>query len=271
MTASRPKAASFVRIAAAVAAPLALHSPVSAESPDASWQFAVTPYLWIPSVSSSLRFETPGESPVALNDHLKNLKAALFVAGEARKGPWSLAFDLVYCGFSSASSKVSSVTGPGGVNEVPVNSGTDTGLTGTMISLEGVYSLLRVPDATFDLLAGLRSTHISSTLNWSFETPVDSLPGRTGSVSRGVDLWDGVVGFRGDVLFGQGKWFVPYYLDAGAGTSRFTWQGVIGFGYSFGWGDLRLVYRYLSFEQGNDQFVQRLSLAGPALGATFHF
>jgi len=86
-----------------------------------------------------------------------------------------------------------------------------------------------------------------------------------------VDLWDGVVGFRGSARLGAGNWFVPYYLDAGAGTSKFTWQAVVGVGYSFGWGDLLLVYRYLSFEQGDDQPVQRLEFAGPALGATFHF
>ena len=59
--------------------------------------------------------------------------------------------------------------------------------------------------------------------------------------------------------------------DAGTGTSKFTWQAVLGIGYSFHWGDLLLDYRYLSFEQGHDQPLQRLSFAGPALGATWHF
>jgi hypothetical protein len=32
-----------------------------------------------------------------------------------------------------------------------------------------------------------------------------------------------------------------------------------------------LVYRYLSFDQGSNEQVQRFSLAGFALGATFRF
>jgi len=106
--------------------------------------------------------------------------------------------------------------------------------------------------------------HIDASLG--FETP-----GTGGSAGQGVDLWDGVVGFRGSARLGAGNWFVPYYLDAGAGTSKFTWQGLLGIGYSFRWGDLLLVYRYLTFEQGDDKPVQRLEFAGPALGATFHF
>jgi len=31
------------------------------------------------------------------------------------------------------------------------------------------------------------------------------------------------------------------------------------------------VYRYLSFEQGDEHPVQRFYLSGPALGATFRF
>ena len=140
-----------------------------------------------------------------------------------------------------------------------------------MVSLTGNYSVVRQPNTKFDVLAGLRYTHIATTLDWFFDTAVGGLPARSGSVGRGVDLWDGVVGFRGNVRFAGGKWFAPYYLDAGAGTSTFTWQGMLGIGYAFGWGDLLLVYRYLSFEQGDSQLVQKFELAGPALGATFRF
>jgi hypothetical protein len=233
----------------------------------------VTPYLWLPRVDASMRYETPGSggSSVDLSNLLQHLNAALFLSGEARKGRWGMAADLVFVDFQKAGSNVSTVTGPGGENEVPVNSGTTTSLTGYMVSVTGNYSLMRSPDAKLDLLAGLRCTHIGTTLDWSFSTSVDSLPGRSGSVGQGVDLWDGVVGFRGNARFGGGKWFVPYYLDAGAGTSKFTWQALLGIGYSFSWGDLLLVYRYLSFEQGAEQPLERLSFSGPALGATFRF
>jgi hypothetical protein len=220
-----------------------------------------------------MRYETPGTggSEVSLTNLLQHLNAALFLTGEARKGRWGLAADFVFVDFQKNGSNVTSVGGSGGGTEIPVNSGTETSLTGYMVSLTGNYSLARWPDGKLDVLGGLRYTHIGATLDWSFTTTVGTLPGRSGSVGQGVDLWDGVIGVRGNTRFGGGKWFVPYYLDAGAGTSKFTWQTLVGVGYSFGWGDLLLVYRYLSFEQGDEHPVQRLYFSGPAVGATFHF
>lgn len=243
------------------------------QEPPAAWQFAVTPYLWLPHIDTSLAFETPGTggSPVAMDDVLKYLTGAFFINGEARKGRFQLALDIIYCDFTKADSKVSTVSGAGGMVEVPINAGTTTSFGGTMVSLTGSYTLLLRPAVELDLLAGLRYTHIGATLDWNFSSEVNGLPGRSGSATQSADLWDGVVGIRGSASLGAAKWFVPYYLDAGTGTSRFTWQAVLGIGYSFHWGDLLLVYRYLSFEQADDQAVQRLSFAGPALGATWHF
>jgi hypothetical protein len=245
-----------------------------ADPPTAPWEFSLTPYVWLPRVDASMRYETPGNggSEVSLTNLLQHLSGALFLNGEARNGRWGLAADLVFCDFEKTGSNVTSVGGTGGQTEVPVNSGTTTSLTGYMVSLTGNYSLAQRPEAKVDLLAGLRYTHIGTTLDWSFTTSVGSLPGRTGSVGQNVDLWDGIVGVRGNARFGGGgKWFVPYYLDAGTGTSKFTWQALTGVGYSFGWGDLLLVYRYLSFEQGAGHSLERLSFSGPALGATFRF
>jgi hypothetical protein len=249
------------------------NSAVAAEPQQTPWEFSLTPYAWLPHVDAELRYDTPGSggTPVSMSDLLKHLSGALFLNGEARRGRWGLAADLVYCDFEKVGSNVTTVVGPGGETELPVNTGTTTSLTGYMVSVTGNYSLVQQPDNRFDVLAGVRYTHLGSTLDWSFEAPVGSLPARSGSAEQGIDLWDGVVGFRGNVRFGGGKWFVPYYLDAGAGTSKFTWQGMLGVGYAFGWGDLLLVYRYLSFEQGDSQTVEHFRLVGPAVGATFRF
>jgi len=266
------------RIAHGIAFVLALQAVlfsavVRADPQEPPWEFSLTPYLWLPHVDAAMRYETPGNggSSVDLTNLLQHLNAALFLSGEARRGRWGLAADLVFCDFQKEGSNVTNVGRPGGENEVPVNTATTTSLTGYMVSVTGNYSLRRSADGNLDLLAGLRYTHIGTTLDWSFAASVDGLPARTGSAGQGVDLWDGVVGVRGHAKFGGGKWFVPYYLDAGAGTSKFTWQGMLGVGYSFGWGDLLLVYRYLSFEQGDEHPVQHFYLSGPALGATFRF
>jgi hypothetical protein len=237
------------------------------------WNFAVTPYLWLPSIDADLGFQSEGSggSTVEMSDVLKHLSGAFFLNAAARKGKWGLSFDLVYCDFSKTNSKVTSIELAGGRKEVPLNAGTNTGLTGYMVSLMGSYSLAQSQQATFDLLVGMRYTHIGATLDWSFASDVEGLPTRTGSADLGVDLWDAVVGVRGSLALGSTRWFVPLYLDAGTGTSTFTWQGLLGVGYTFDWGDMLLVYRRLSFEEGSGSDLQHLTFSGPALGATFHF
>lgn len=241
--------------------------------PEEAWQFSLTPYLWVPYIDADLGFETGGSdgATVDMSNLLKHLSGAFFLNATASKGKWGLFTDLVYCDFSKADSSVTNVTVPGRGSEVPLNAGTTTDLTGYMFSLAGSYALARAPGLSFDLLGGVRYTHIGATLNWSFTTPVEDLPARVGSAGRGVDLWDGVVGVSGRMALRGSPWFVPLYLDAGTGSSTFTWQGLLGVGYAFRWGDVLLAYRYLSFQQGGEAGVRQLSFSGPGLGATFRF
>ncbi|MBS0580316.1 MAG: hypothetical protein JSR36_13765 [Proteobacteria bacterium] len=255
-----------------LAAALLLALPCARAAEPEPWQFALTPYLWLPSVDAQLGFPADsGGSDVEMSDLLKHLSGALFLNAEARKGRWGLSADLVYCDFNKEGSSVTHIQVPGGGSEVPVNTGTTTSLTGYQFSLAGLYRLEPSGPASVDLLAGARYTHIGATLDWSFLAPLPGAPARTGTAETGADLWNGVVGARARLALGATGWYVPLYLDAGAGSSRFTWQALAGAGYPFSWGDVLLVYRYLSFEQGGNPDVQRFSLAGFALGATFRF
>lgn len=259
------------RTAATVALSSLLIGSAAFADPE-EWQFKLTPYLWLPSVDATLGFEPPDSGGSNFDTNLlKHLRAAFFLNAAASKGEWGLSLDFVYCDFNKASSRVSNIVVPGLGVEVPVNTGTTTNLSGTLLSLAGSYSLMRSSNANFDLLAGMRYSHIGATLDWNFATSLPALPGRTGSAETTVDLWDGIVGVRGRINIASSAWFVPLYLDAGAGTSKFTWQGLAGIGYAFGWGDILLAYRQLAFEESGTGSVQRLSFSGPALGATFRF
>ncbi|HEY2675809.1 MAG TPA: hypothetical protein VGI65_02495 [Steroidobacteraceae bacterium] len=262
---------SIQRIAAGVALSSILIGSAARAGPE-EWQFRVTPYLWLPSVDATLGFEPPDSGGSTLDtDLLKHLRAAFFLNAAASKGDWGLSLDLVYCDFSKASSRVTNIVVPGVGVEVPLNTGTTADLSGTLVTPTGSYALMRSSNLSFDLLAGLRYTHVSATLDWNFATSLPALPGRTGSAGTRVDLWDGIVGLRGRITLADSAWFVPMYLDLGAGTSKFTWQGLLGVGYGFGWGDMLLAYRQLSLEESGAGSVQRLSLSGPTLGATFRF
>ena len=121
---------------------------------------------------------------------------------------------------------------------------------------------------TLDLLAGFRYLGADSQLNWSLSGPLNQFP-QSGSIDREEDIWDGVIGVRGEAR--AGNWFFPYYLDVGAGSSDLTLQAVAGVGYRFGGWDIRGLYRHLRYEQSDDSLIDDLTFSGPALGATFRF
>lgn len=240
------------------------------------WEFSVTPYLWLPNVDGTLKFSVPpgaGGSPsvgVGPNDYLENLDFALFLAGEARRGRWAIITDLIYLDFSNEEGAVKSVTGPGGIVQVPVNANTRTGLKGLVWQLAASYTVSRTSTSTFEVLGGLRYAGLEGEVDWQLAGSIGLLP-QSGSFSQKVDLWDGIIGVRGKVRPGDSNWFVPYYLDAGTGSSQLTWQGMTGIGYGFKWGDVLLAYRHLYYDQKGDKLIQDMRFSGPALAATFRF
>jgi len=261
---------------------LLLVSPLAAlaQQPQEGWTFALTPYLWLPNVNGKLRFNLPsgggGESQIDGNPFLQDLKFAFLMAGEARKGPWSVFTDLVYLDFDGTQSALRSVSGSGGAINIPrdQNLDTKTNLSGWAWTTAGGYTLVRTGDLTLDVFGGLRYLSIRASLDWSLAT---SFTGggitvqSTGSASGRADLVDAVVGTRGRFSFAGGDWFIPYYLDVGTGSSTLTWQGVIGLGHAFhGW-DLLLAYRHLSYDQSDNKLLENVRFDGPAVGVTFRF
>jgi hypothetical protein len=248
----------------------------------AQWQFTVTPYIWLPNVNGRLRFDLPPpsgsnvETETGPNSYLKNLQFVAMVSAEARRGDVAAITDLIYLNFGNEDSHVSSV-GRGGI--VPItrenNAGTRTDLEGWTWLLAGSYTVARSDSATLDVLGGLRLLHLETTLDWFLSSTTNG-PGfsfaRTGTVSASQTFVDLVVGVRGRWRFGDGRWYVPYYLDAGAGSkSSRTTQALAGIGRAFSWGDVQLSYRYLWYDQSNDRPLQSLRFSGPALGVAFHF
>jgi len=244
----------------------------SAQAGGDQWRFTLTPYLWLPNVDGTLKFSIPpgaGGSPsvnVGPNDYLENLDFVLMLAGEARRGDWAIISDFIYLDFSDEDSAVKSV---GGI-QVPVNQNTSTGLKGLVWTLAASYTMARSPTATFEVLGGFRYLGLETSVQWQLAGPIGLFP-QAGSHTEKVDLWDAIVGVRGRVTLDGGNWYVPYYLDAGGGSSTLTWQGMTGIGYSFRWGDALLAYRHLYYEQKSDKPIQELQMSGPALGATFRF
>ena len=240
---------------------------------DTQWRFAVTPYGWFPSISGDLRFTAPGGNPrvdIDPDNYLSNLQFAGMLAAEIRKGRFSIWNDLVYVDLSSLTSKVKEVTLPGGRVTVPVNADLNVGIKSLIWTGAVSYTVVHQPRFSLDVMGGVRYGGIKASLDANASGPLGQYGFSRGTTQK-VDLWDGIVGVRGSATLTQdGKWYVPYELDVGAGSNNKTLNGIVGVGYRFGWGDVIAAWRYLSFRMdGDDALVQDLQLSGPAIGLRF--
>jgi hypothetical protein len=103
---------------------LACSSACAAQSDSGgdSWEFGITPYVWLPGIHGELNFDIP-DSPIAnidASNYWSNLKFAAMLTGTAHKGDWGVFYDFVYVNFADVKSTVHDVNGPGGIISLPV-------------------------------------------------------------------------------------------------------------------------------------------------------
>jgi hypothetical protein len=267
---------------AILAAPLLAATALLGEAfAQEGWSFSLTPYIWLPNINGTLKYAIPPggggrpEVETGPNDYLENLSFALMLAGEARKGKWSVFTDLIYLDFDSEGSTVKAVNFGGDRVSTTLNASTRSSFTGVAWTLGGAYAAVQDPKHTLDVLGGLRYFGLEASSDWQLSAAVGGPNGQTfaqsGSISQQEDLWDVIVGVRGRLKLGEGGWFLPYYVDLGAGSSAFTAQALLGAGYAFKWGELAATYRYVYYDMKDDGLLQDMRFAGPAFGATFRF
>lgn len=280
-------------LAAALAGVALAAPPVASAQPDAPpWQFSVMPYLWLPSVNGKISYGPPpsngGSANVDIDTStvLDNLDIAFMINGQARKGRWLVATDLIYLDFGSVDSSVRSASfdlGPRGRINVDAtgNSGTQSKLKGWLWTTVGGYAAVQERRWNLDVLGGFRYLNLDASTSWQLNaslTATDPIGGQTatfarqGSAEKSDTVWAGIVGAKGRAKLGESDWFVNYYGDIGGWSNLFTWQGLLGVGYAFKWGDVIFDYRYLYYSQsGQDKLIDWISFGGFALGVNFRF
>lgn len=261
---------------AALAASPACADPLRPNMYDGDWHFTLTPYVWLPGVTSDLSYRIPGHPEANASVHtsagdiLSKLKFALMGTGDARKGEWTVFADLLYVDLGSTKSKVRTVTGPGGLVEFPVDVGTKASLQEGIVTLGVGRSIYHDGGSFADAFAGARWFGVKSALDFRFAGPLNLLP-ISGRLRDSAHSWDAIVGVKGRYAFEQSPWFLSYYGDVGTGKSTLTGQLAAGPGYAFDWGDVSLVMRYLHYTTaGNARLLRSLDMYGPAIGATFY-
>jgi len=249
---------------------------VVAESND-SWQFSASVYLWFANIDGTANFPVAGSSTnfnVDAKTLLGNLNFGAMGEFDVHKGHWGAFTDLIYIDVGGSKSNTRDFT----LGNVAIPATTTAYLNLTVKSwiwtIAGEYRAVADPAWTVDLLAGARYLDLSQRLSWSISGALGPLPpaSRTGDSEAGGHIWDAIVGVKGQYMFGaDGKWSVPFYLDGGAGDSEYTYQALLGAGYSFRWGEVTATWRYLRYTPQSSNRIVDLYFSGPMVAATFRW
>lgn len=246
------------------------------QSAGASWHFSATLYGYLPQVSGETVFPGGKAGPsFTIDQHkiLSNLKFAFMGIFRARKGRWGVLGDLFHANLGDSVKGTHRFRLPG---KPPIDAQANLDLDSktTLLTLAGTYALVDTPRNTLSLVFGTRMIHTRQRLDWKL---VGTIPGvgsnnRTGRTTVDDTHWDAIAGVSGRFRFGgERHWFLPYYVDAGGGSSDLTVQAMTGIGYVFGWGEIALSWRYIHYKFKSGSPVSSLSFNGPALGVIFRF
>ena len=231
-------------------------SPVPQAASEDTWQFQMTPYLWIASISGrsgvgNLIIDTD----TSVTDSGVELNFGFMGTFEARRNRFVILTDLQYSDLSTEKG-----------NPGPLFSGTRASIRTFILDPEVGYRVLDNGKGAFlDVLGGVRYWHLNATL--AFNAGV--LPAV--EVSRSRSWVDGVVGLRGRAALSQ-RWFVAGKVDLGGGGSNFTYQLLGGVGFNVS-PRFALIggYRDLNVNYDKDGFLFDMSLHGPVLGLGIKF
>lgn len=273
--------------AALLTASISTGAMAQGTAPAPGWSFDLAPYIWLPSVNAELRHQLPaglgGSADVKAdaNDYLQQVDAAIAFAATLRNGRFALLTDVMYVSADVGSSRVSAVD-IAGVGRNPISSSLSSASSSTLKTmlwtLAGSYTVASGDWGHTDVLAGFRYLGVEATSNYNVALTLYGPRGNAGPSFGGAgrfsgreDIWNGIIGVHGRLNLSNSGFFVPYYLDIGAGASNFTWQGFTGIGYQTGWAGVQLGWRYLSLNQGGNSLVQEMNMSGAYLAVNFRF
>jgi len=266
------------RNVAAAACGLALAlagATAQAQSAPNDTQFRATIYAWAPGIKGETEFPSGAGGPsinVNANDLLSGLKMAFMGTLEGRRGQWGGMVDWFYADVGDTETATRQFSILGGTVPVGLTANLSLDVKTNILTLAGTYAMVERPQYSSSLVFGARMLKQDQTLDWAFNTTGPLAIARNGRAEVSATNWDAIIGAKGRMSFGDGqRWFVPYYVDIGTGNSKFTWQGIVGLGYAFGWGDVVAAWRYIDYEFKSGEALQSLTFNGIGAGVSFRF
>jgi len=253
---------------------------------DGNLHLVAAPYLWAPTVGGTFEFTVPnlprrpggkvtGSASVPPIDYLPKINSAVMFAFDARKGGIDIYGDYIYLNATVSASASATLSGPFGRLQIPVSLNTNARLRESIWEAAAGFAVAKGHDADLSIITGMREYPLNLSIGYSATIGSRRPFFRSGNVLTAGIAQDVIFGLRGRAYFGDGHWYVPYYIDVGSGIGQLantTWQGYSGAGYTFNHGQsLIFLYRDLTY---NDfapvSHVQKLAMYGPLLGYTFN-
>ena len=241
-----------------------------------TWKWQGSIYAYLPDIGGTTTFPTGSWSSGTVDAAtiIDSLKFTFMGNLEATNGRWGMYTDVVYMDLGNTKSGYRDFS----IGGVGIPAGTDTNvsydLKGWAWTLAGTWRVASGPASKVDLIAGTRLFDMRQTFTYEVTGNVASIPTnvRAGSSEAKISNWDAIVGAKGRIDFGEGgKWFAPWYVDIGTGESDLTFQAMGGVGYSFKWGDVVAVWRYLDYDMKSGKKIESMTFNGPAIAAVFRW
>ena len=234
-------------------------------------------YGWLPGVSLDTRYKLPdnigGGSVVNKSDGniFDNLSGAFMMSGDVWAGQWGFFGDFAWVKFDNEDGHLRTFDGA----NLDAGLKTSWDLKGGVVTLAGLYNLGHGGGSYTDVVFGGRYLWIKGNVHWDFTaTGGGGIVGLadSGKLSRDANSGDAIIGLRGNWAFGPGGgWYIPYYIDVGTGSSKWTTSANLGVGYLYDWGNIAFVWRDLRYKQDNDEFLRKFDLDGPSFSIGWQF
>ena len=245
---------------------------------ETGWHYYAAPYVYLPSVGGSSKYPVDsGGTPINIDAEqiLDRLKMAAMGTFGAHNGTWGVFTDIVYLhfGHSQSASRDFTIGNIGLPADASASFNWD--LKGWVVTGAGEYRVAADPSWTVDVLAGARWFELREKLGYSLSGsigPIDPAA-RSGNIEVRQSVLDAIVGVKGRYGFGENReWSVPFYLDVGTGQSKSTFQAAAGLAYSFKWGEVTAMYRYLGYRLKDDKAgFEEIHFNGPLVGVAFRW
>ncbi len=213
------------------------------------WSYKITPYLWVPSVNTSLDVG-PNPPVEGSKSILDVLDGAFLIAGEARRDEWSFLGEFNYLNLRDD------------FGIAPNDPIAGWQLRGTMISLAASRTIVDTPKLRFEGLAGLRRWDVkpsTTVLDTTLETTVswtDPIVGaRLGAPISDRLSFSGVANIGGFGVGTKRQWEV---------LAQAEWRATELISVAGG-------YRHLDIDFKDGGKVIDMQLSGPFLAVSFNF